>query len=96
MSNINTFLQCYHKDEEQEGFYPDNIEKKFKPCYDKCKTCEGEGNDDNNNCLECKDDFDYDNGNCKLKGLICPLYYNYERIECINEIPLGYYIISHI
>ena len=24
----------------------------------------------------CKDDFDYDNGNCKLKGLICPLYYN--------------------
>ena len=67
--NKNTFYECYNKDEEQIGYYLDNTESIFKPCYYKCKKCNIGGNDENNNCIECKDDNDYifDNGNCNIK-----------------------------
>jgi len=67
--NKNEFNECYNKDEEQIGYYLDNIENIFKPCYYKCKKCNIGGNDENNNCIECKDDTDYllENGNCNIK-----------------------------
>ena len=88
-SNVDSFHQCYNSSEEQTGYYLDNSEKKYKPCYYKCKKCIGEGDDENNNCQECNDEYIYDNGNCK-----CPNYYNYERTGCIDEIPEGYYLNS--
>ena len=60
LEGINTeFNECYNKDEEQIGYYLDNIENIFKPCYYKCKKCNIGGNDENNNCIECKNDNDY-------------------------------------
>ena len=51
----------------QNEYYLDNANTIYKPCYYKCKKCSREGNDDNNYCEECKDDYIYDNGNCYLK-----------------------------
>ena len=68
-SNRDSFIQCYYKDEDHTGFYLDEENNIYKPCYEKCKKCEREGNDENNHCLECKDghDYIYDNGNCNIK-----------------------------
>ena len=91
-SNISPFIQCYHKSEVTTDYYLDNSEKIFKPCYERCNTCSGEGDEDNNNCLQCKDDYDYDNGMCKDRELICPIYYNYEKTACLDTIPQGFYL----
>ena len=73
LSKRDPFIQCYHKDEDHTGFYLDEENNIYKPCYEKCKKCEKEGNDENNHCLECKDAHDYiydnDNGNCNIKLL---------------------------
>ena len=54
------FVNCY---KNLEGYYLDN--QIFRPCYGSCKTCDGEGNEENNNCNECKDGFEFksDSGN---------------------------------
>ena len=40
--------------------YINCFEPKVVVCYNSCKTCEIEGNETNNNCIECKDDFIYE------------------------------------
>ena len=69
-SNIELFLQCYNSNEMQKGYYLDNDNNIYKQCYNKCKKCEREGNDENNNCLECLDNFINYNGNCLIKELV--------------------------
>ena len=71
------YLNCY---KEIEGFYIDYKEKIFKPCHPKCKTCSEYGDDNNNNCLICKNNFthrqDFENDkNCYDN---CPFYYYYD------------------
>ena len=61
-SNINR-TQCFES--IPEGFYIYNNKYKIiDECYKNCKTCNKKGYDDNNNCLECKDGYSYENGNC--------------------------------
>ena len=40
-----------------ESYYFDEKDNIYKICYENCKRCNGEGNDINNNCIECKDGF---------------------------------------
>ena len=40
-----------------ENFYLDNSDNIYKECYSLCKRCNQSGNDENNNCLECKDNY---------------------------------------
>ena len=75
--SINNFIQCYHTSEMQIDYYLDNVSKIYKPCYYKCKKCSREGNDDDNYCEECKDDYIYDNGNCHLKTTESSIIINY-------------------
>ena len=76
--NKNSFYECYHKDEMQIGYYLDINENIFMSCYQKCKKCEREGNDENNNCLECKDDYGYidSKGTCYFQKLYSDLNTN--------------------
>ena len=94
-SNIGSFIECYDKNEEQEGYYLDSEGNIYKKCYNKCKKCSGEGDDENNHCLECNDVYYIPdaNGNCKLE---CPNYYNYEKTSCLSSIPNGYYCNSTV
>ena len=48
LKNDNTKI-CY---KNTEGYYLD-IDNYYKPCYSLCKTCNGLGNDNNNNSKEC-------------------------------------------
>ena len=40
-------------DEKPQGYFLDKNIKKYKKCFRTCKYCSGEGNERNNNCIEC-------------------------------------------
>ena len=92
---------CYS---ELEGYYLDEVEKKFKKCKEPCNTCT-----DKESCLTCKENFYfvYPNKcvdkcdryqieketeciNCRDSNKY--LLYTLEKKECVNEIPNGYYV----
>ena len=160
-----SYINCYNN---LEGYYLDN-NTIYKKCYSTCKSCNEKGNETNNNCIECIDNYIFINDteivsnncyekcnyyfyldssrnyhctnnekcpdnlklikeknkcvdNCKKydykyefnntcfekcpngthisaensylceEDLVCPKYYNYNRTECINEIPNGYFL----
>ena len=56
ISNKNEYL-CLDKTKEDNYYYFDNNTKVFKECFNTCKECYGEGNETNNNCIECKPGF---------------------------------------
>lgn len=80
--NKNSFYEYYNKDEEQIGYYLNILESMFKPCYYKCKRCVEEGNDANNKCVECIDDYNYkdENRNCDIK-IIETTFFKTPKIE---------------
>ena len=62
--NENSFLNCYKG--ELLGYYLDEVEKKYSPCFSVCKNCSGRGDSENHNCLECFSDLILNsNGNCE-------------------------------
>ena len=60
--NTDTYKKCYNT--EQDGYYLDNNNKIYKPCYSNCKKCEEPGSDEENKCNECFDTYKLINGNC--------------------------------
>ena len=77
-NNIFPYVNCY---KNPEGYYLDQKNKIYKPCFNTCKTCSEFGDSKNNNCLECnenytkKDDFINDT-NCYIN---CPFYYYFDN-----------------
>jgi len=49
----------YNYTETPNGYYLDKDDEYPEPkeCYSKCRLCNKTGNDENNNCIECKDNF---------------------------------------
>ena len=77
-----------------EGYYLDN--NIYKPCYKGCKSCFGNGDENNNNCIECRSNYNSISGenekNCYEK---CEYYYYFdssgkysctEKDECPKEV----------
>jgi len=62
-SNKNSFINCY---QEQIGYYLDNSENIYKPCYSLCQKCNQLGDNENNKCTECYNNYKLENGNCKI------------------------------
>ena len=73
-SNLETFIDCFNK--IPEGFFFDNENNTYKPCYLSCKKCIKYGDEINNNCIECKDNYTFisfeNDTNCYEK---CKYYY---------------------
>ena len=86
----NNVKECFA--EAPEGYYLDSEEKKYKKCYETCKLCDIGGNEVNNNCIECKDNFRfYENKNNITNCYqLCEKYYYFadlsftctETLEC--------------
>jgi len=78
--NNNSNIVCYN---EPEGYFFDEDNLVYKPCYPTCKTCNKEGNDTYHNCLECcngyKNKLIFENNiNCYN---ICKNYYYIDNIS---------------
>ena len=61
--NNNSFINCYKED--IENYYLDKNNEIFMPCYSICKSCNWKGDEYENNCTECYDNYTLINGNCK-------------------------------
>ena len=95
--NINSFYECYRRDDIEPGYYLDIEENNYKLCYSKCKSCNIGGDDTNNNCIECNDDDNYilENGNCRIKEINSTIISNNELDSSINDYT-SYYNINKI
>ena len=56
--NNDSFINCY---KNPIGYYLDNNEKKYKPCYFKCKSCTEVGDENNNKCTSCINNYEFKN-----------------------------------
>ena len=61
--NENIFIHCYNG--EIEGYYLDEDEQIYNPCFPTCKACSGSGNNENHNCVECISNYALNSGNCE-------------------------------
>ena len=50
----NTYIYCY---ENKDGYYFDDKSLEYKLCYTSCKKCNISGNDNEHNCIECKEGY---------------------------------------
>ena len=48
---------CYNETTIDEGYYLDLDDKIFKKCSNRCKKCNGYGDDNQSNCSKCNDNF---------------------------------------
>ena len=86
------YYECYNQETVPSEYYLDNYI--YKPCFSRCKTCNYQGNIDDNNCTSCKINYifrpDEENStNCVTK---CPYYYYilFDQYLCTenNQCPL--------
>ena len=52
--NNHSYINCF---ESKNYYYFDDINRIYQECYHSCLTCETSGNETNNNCLKCKNEF---------------------------------------
>ena len=77
-----SFMECLRF---PKGFYFDSTNSVYKPCYSTCASCDKDGNDQNNNCIECNDDYKFELNlnnyiNCYSQ---CPNFF-YEEVKNNN------------
>ena len=67
-----------------EGYYLDSL--KYKECYESCNNCHGYGNEETNNCSECKTNYPYVLIREKYKNcyITCPHYFYLDKSSNIN------------
>ena len=71
--------ECYNLETKPQNFYLNKENKYFDECFENCKTCDYNGNDDENNCTSCIENYVFlpstkNNTNCVPK---CDFYYYY-------------------
>ena len=74
----NMFINCYNN---PEGYYFNEINEDYEPCYLSCISCTELGNDIDNKCIECKLGYEFKND---MKGnnncyKICEFYYFFDK-----------------
>ena len=84
----NNIRECF--DKTPENYYLDINKNVYKKCFETCKYCYGDGNEANNNCEECKENYTFlkENNfitNCFIR---CDFYYyfdKYNKYNCTQE-----------
>ena len=80
-------------DKVPSGFFNDIIRNIYKKCFSRCQICNQAGNENNNNCVECKDGYSFlkDSlaipNNCYEK---CDNYYYFDKnnkYKCVDACP---------
>ena len=87
-TECNSIRECF--DKTPENYYLDINKNVYKKCFETCKYCYGDGNEANNNCEECKENYTFlkENNfitNCFIR---CDFYYyfdKYNKYNCTQE-----------
>ena len=84
------FVECLQTTDAPKNVYLNDTIGEFKLCYETCLTCDGDGDDINNNCLTCdnnhikKPGFP-DTKNCVAKCVYSYYYTPYGYYKCNNN-----------
>ena len=84
------FTECYNDNTKPINFYLDAIEKKYKPCYETCLTCNIGGNEYINNCILCANFYikkpeTPGTAGCVTKCEFAYYYTSYGQYKCVNN-----------
>ena len=82
--------KCYNNETKPENFYLNKERKQFEICHKYCRTCNFHGNEEQNNCTSCIDNYQFvpdikRANNCFVK---CEYYYYfniYELYSCTSN-----------
>ena len=96
-SNLGIYINCY---KNPPGYYLNDTIKKYQKCYYTCESCEIKGDNINNNCLNCSQDYNIGikpiNSNYFNCYKNCSYYHYYDSMNiyhctlnfsCPNEFP---------
>ena len=83
ISYPNNYIKCY---KDPPGYYLDDINQIYKPCYSSCKKCYGEGNDEFHNCEIC----DSKNAFALIKNVS-----GHESKNCYKNCTYYYYFLNN-
>ena len=99
-NNQGSYVKCYNSEDKGDGYYLNNQTKQYELCYERCSKCNEFGNDENNNCIECKSEYSkiINNNNIENCYENCEHYFyfnNTGEYKCtINDnCPEGYKLI---
>ena len=93
-------MECYKLYENPQNFYLDNSDPAnliYRPCYETCASCQGSGNENNNNCIKCAIHYRPSPKNSNDCVVTCTFFYYYtfygqykcsEGTNCPEEAPL--------
>ena len=79
-----------------ENYYLDNSDNINKICHSNCKACNQYGTDEENNCLECIDNYKFINDNYSIESNCyneCQNYYYFSgtnQYHCVSNCPYNY------
>ena len=65
-SSNEPFVKCYNEDIEK--YFLDINNNIYMPCYSICKACNWYGDESENNCTECYENYTFKNGNCNQEN----------------------------
>ena len=79
---LNEYIECYNQDTIPSNYYLNSKLQAYEKCYESCKTCHEYGDQNNNNCDTCIDNYIFkpevdSSKNCILK---CQYYYYYNSV----------------
>ena len=97
-NNFGTY-ECWKINNPPLTYYFDGISNQFQKCFRTCLSCNEEGNEENNNCASCKDNFYFiiNTNNCHFREEPIDYYYFHSteqkfincREECLTCTELG-------
>ena len=69
-----------------EGYYLNKSDLYYKSCYISCEKCDIGGEENNHNCIECKQNYSYEMNLNDYKNCydICPYYFYYDKNSSKN------------
>ncbi len=70
-----------------EGYYLNKSDLYYKSCYISCEKCDIGGEENNHNCIECKQNYSYEMNLNDYKNCydICPYYFYYDKNSSNNS-----------
>ena len=86
--NNNIDNKCYKKEELTKNVYFNNLNKTYELCYWKCATCEKGGNNSENNCLTCINNYVKEpnySSNCVAKCNFLYYYNSLNQYRCTDD-----------
>ena len=79
-----SYIDCY---QSPEGYFLDS--EFYKSCYESCKICDKDGDNINHNCIECKNNYNYEININGYKN--CYIYNNSTNLsKVLNKFLMSY------